>query len=190
MSRRTATAAAVAAGIVLLAGVIWVVVATQLRLTSVTTGVRLCAPANSDGQAMFGIELFRNNTSNPITAAVFEPSNADGVSVIGAYFQRQSKGSPGVLNDPKLVPHGFSFDPVAPGTRVTLVLGVQLNNPAVSCGQSSRCRCSTLSASRPPATGWCPTGRPATDADPLGGLVQGWVAPCPVLSGLSRLLAR
>ena len=137
MSRRTATAAAsVAAGIVLLAGVIWVVVATQLRLTSVTTGVRLCAPANSHGQAMFGIELFRNNTSNPITAAVFEPSNADGVSVIGAYFQRQSKGSPGVLNDPKLVPHGFSFDPVAPGTRVTLVLGVQLNNPAVA-GQFS-----------------------------------------------------
>lgn len=125
MNRRVV---AVSAGLLLLAGLGWALIASQPRLTSITTGTTLCVPANSEGQAMFGYELLHNQTGSP--PATFEPDRAAGISVIGAYLLPDSEPPPGVLNDPELVPHGFTFEPVAPGVRATLVIGVQLDDPS------------------------------------------------------------
>lgn len=117
------------AGAATVAVVSWAGCSVQPQLISATEGTTLCVPVNGDGEAYLGHEVFSNRTGSAVSAAAFVPDQVAGASVVGGSFVPVGEPQPGVGNDPALIPHGFTFEPVPPGERVILVLGVKLDDP-------------------------------------------------------------
>ena len=117
------------AGAVTVAGLGWWAFRGEPRLTPLTSGFRMCAPANADGEVVYGWDVFRNDSAEPIRVAEFVPAEPSGVTVVGGYFLIDDEEGPrGAIDDPRLVPHGWAFEVVPPGSKATLVMGLQLTD--------------------------------------------------------------
>lgn len=125
-------AIAIAAGAVVVVGAVglgWS--ASHPRLTRVSDGMEVCVPANAEGSAVFGLDTWRNDSGQPITITRFVPRQAEGLSVIGGYYVLDEDSDPGrgAQSDPALIPAGWTPRTVPPGSEVTLVIGVRLDDP-------------------------------------------------------------
>ncbi|PFG16678.1 hypothetical protein ATK74_1229 [Propionicimonas paludicola] len=121
----------IAACVVLVGGVIVAMTVSRPTLSTVSEGFELCVPANPSGEALFGWDVFRNDSGRPVTLVGFAPDQAAGISVIGGRFLLDEEPGPrGAQDDPALIPSSWTPRTVPPGATVTLVIGLRLTDPA------------------------------------------------------------